>query len=377
MFALEALEAHEGDCLLLHHGESGTPSLILIDGGPPGVYKDTLRPRLLEIRKERNGTNHLTIQMVMVSHIDSDHVAGVMQMFEESVKQKEQGKERPFRFSTLWFNSFDDLMGNGKDELTAAVGAASAIAAGTDLPLDLPVSRDGALILAGVGQVRRLRKAAKALGTSVNLGFTGLVSAAAAGPPKQLDLGGLKLTVVGPSAAQLADLHEEWEKELAKIKADPANAKKLAAAFLDDSVANLSSTVVVAECEGKRMLLTGDARGDFILQGLQGAGLLDGNGAAHFDLLKVPHHGSDRNTTKEFLQAITADHYVVSADGKHGNPDGPMLEMLRQARAGARYTVYFTNRVPQVAAFETQAMTGGFQTLVREGGKPSITVTLA
>jgi hypothetical protein len=35
----------------------------------------------------------------------------------------------------------------------------------------------------------------------------------------------------------------------------------------------------------------------------------------------VAHHGSDRNVTRRFFRRVTADHYVCSADGLHGNPD--------------------------------------------------------
>ena len=34
------------------------------------------------------------------------------------------------------------------------------------------------------------------------------------------------------------------------------------------------------------------------------------------DLLKVPHHGSNRNVTHEFFAKVPARHYVVSGNGK-------------------------------------------------------------
>jgi hypothetical protein len=34
---------------------------------------------------------------------------------------------------------------------------------------------------------------------------------------------------------------------------------------------------------------------------------------------------------------------VISADGKHGNPDPPTLKMLTEARGAARYTIHLTN----------------------------------
>ena len=63
---------------------------------------------------------------------------------------------------------------------------------------------------------------------------------------------------------------------------------------MDKSVFNLSSIVVLADSGGRRMLLTGDARGDHVLDGIEAAGLFKDD-RLHVDLLKLPHHGSDRN----------------------------------------------------------------------------------
>jgi hypothetical protein len=102
---------------------------------------------------------------------------------------------------------------------------------------------------------------------------------------------------------------------------------------------------------GRTMLLTGDARGDDILEGLTTAGLL-GSGRCHVDLLKIPHHGSDRNVSTEFFRQVTADHYVVSANGQNGNPDVAMLQMLSEARQGDdNFTVHLTNPEPRLEAF--------------------------
>ena len=112
----------------------------------------------------------------------------------------------------------------------------------------------------------------------------------------------------------------------------------------DTSVANLSSIVVLAEAAGKRILLTGDALDVDIVDGLASAGLLD-NGTCHVDVLKLPHHGSDRNVSAEFFAAVTADHYVVSGDGRHGNPEMHTLELLEASRgASDQYQVHLTYR---------------------------------
>ncbi len=134
---------------------------------------------------------------------------------------------------------------------------------------------------------------------------------------------GLKFHIVAPSLKRLEALHADWEKH---VKKNPTDAK--VAAFADRSVANLSSIVVVADLEGKTMLLTGDARGDDILAGLTDAGFIASakKGKAHFDVIKMPHHGSSRNMTLDFLRRIAADHYVISANGEHDNPDAETVD---------------------------------------------------
>ena len=99
------------------------------------------------------------------------------------------------------------------------------------------------------------------------------------------------------------------------------------------------------------MLLTGDARGDHILQSLRDADLLNNSGRITVDVFKVPHHGSDRNVSTDMFRRIRARHYVFSADGKHDNPDDATLNMLTRARGRARYTMHFTNHLDRLEEF--------------------------
>ncbi len=79
-----------------------------------------------------------------------------------------------------------------------------------------------------------------------------------------------------------------------------------------------------------------------ILEGLGKKELLNEDGKLHVDILKFPHHGSFRNMKKEFLENVTADHYVISADGRDDNPDEATLDMI--VETVTKGTIYFTNR---------------------------------
>jgi hypothetical protein len=147
---------------------------------------------------------------------------------------------------------------------------------------------------------------------------------------------------------KLHEKHQDWLKDLA---AKGKSAEEVLSAYVDKSVPNLSSIVVLAEADGKRMLLTGDARGDKILKGLELVGLLEEGGQMHVDVLKVPHHGSSNNLDDDFFERITADHYVFSGDGEHGNPERESFEMLLNARGtDDDYTIHLTYPVKELDA---------------------------
>lgn len=339
LFTLEALNAKRGDSLLLHYGDPESPNILVIDGGPEGVYKDSLKPRLAQIVKkfDKSVDDPLPIEMVMVSHIDDDHINGILDWFGE-LRKAEDSDGHAFQIQTLWFNSFDDVAGNGAKEMESQVASLAPAMFGRDSK----AAEHTQAIVASVGQGRKLRALADNLGIGRNAEFNGgMVMAAEAGKTLVKLDGGLRLTILAPNKKRLEDLNEEWEKSI-----QPKKNAALTAAFVDKSVANLSSIVVLAElgsnASKKSMLLTGDARGDDMLTAVKEAGLLK-NGKMKVDIFKLPHHGSNRNSAVELFEAIHADHYIISADGEHENPDREVIEWIAQARGGGAYTIHITN----------------------------------
>lgn len=344
IFTLEALRAKHGDSLLLHYGDPEEPRLVLIDGGPSGVYRRFLRPRLEEVRLARGlrDDEGLRIELVMVSHIDDDHIRGLLDMTSELKRLQDNAETLPFDLRGLWHNSFDDVLGTRVERLgTAARDALGTASTADDLPPEVGREHPAAIVLASVRQGRQLRLDAERLGLHTNRGDGAPLLATGTDRDLFPLRDGLQLRIVGPLVEQVEELQEEWDREIERLGVGQPPAVELAA-YLDRSVFNLASLVVVAEANGKRVLLTGDARGDTVLAGLEQAGLLPEGGAVHFDVLKLPHHGSDRNVDTDFFERITADHYVVSGDGRHGNPEPDTVEMLLDAREGAAYDLHLT-----------------------------------
>lgn len=358
-FSLDVIRARKGDCLMLHFGSPDDPHLVMIDGGPRGVYKDHLRPRIDDLRKARGlGDAPLPVDLLMVSHVDDDHINGILDLTKEMIEADKDHRPRPVRIFGLWHNSFDNLIGNTPKELLSAMhqqfGPASTEGELPDVELEVEDMaheevQDSLQVLSSIRQGAQLRRDTETLAIDLNPDFNGeLIIARPDLDP--VDFDGLSFTVVGPMKADVEALqedHDKWLEDLAKHGKTPG---EVLAAFVDPSVPNLSSLVLLAEADGKRMLLTGDARGDKILEGLQLTGLLaEGDDSMlHVDLLKVPHHGSANNLETGFFRSVTADHYVFSGNGEHGNPERESLEMLRTARGDDAYAIHLTYPIADI-----------------------------
>ena len=370
MLVLEALRARFGDALILHSGSKAKPQLTVIDGGPPGVYGDALRPRLEAIRAERelDARTPLDIELMMVSHIDDDHVSGLLELAEKLNDRRESGQPLPWKIRRFWHNSFDDILDN--DDLQVA-GSASTMSTAS---LGDFLAPEGSLILASVKQGRELRKLLDALTLGGNPPFKGLVLTD--GVAKAVTVGDLKITVVAPRKAELVELQKKWNKEIKPLLTKERSRERLAevAAYVDKSVHNLSSIVVLVESQGKRILLTGDGRGDHTLEGLKAAKLLKG-GKLRLDVLKLPHHGSERNVAADYFETIIAKHYVVSADGKFDNPDVGTLRMISAARPDDDFTIHLTYPLDEFNVVKIGQQVGKFFAAERTAGRAYKVVT--
>jgi hypothetical protein len=316
LFSLDVLRAAHGDCLCLHFGKGQKPGLILIDGGPDTIYAKSLKPRLDQIRKGRKlaETKPLPVDLVMISHIDDDHIQGMLDLFKTLADTKREGGLVFLKIRSLWHNSFARLLARQTKDVQKTVAAAYGVASLGDAPRLEGLDQDVAKVLASVPQGAKLEDYASQLEIRNVESADGLI--AAGKPFKPLQLGPLSITEL--------------------------------ASYTDKTPFNLSSIVALVESGGKKILLTGDARGDKVLAALRLAGLLKEGSTLHVDILKAPHHGSDRNISADFFQAITADHYVFSGDGGYGNPERATLEMLAQAGGDRKFQVHLTYPIADI-----------------------------
>jgi len=363
IFSLDVIRARKGDCLILHYGTPDDPHLVMIDGGPKGVYTPHLKPRIQQIKDARGlGKDEpLPVDLMMVSHVDDDHIQGILELTNEMIAADMKKQAQLVQIFNLWHNSFENIIDSTPEQLTAAFSKKFGEASmGGDPPTDLTIDpadedldeRDvvaNIKVLASIKQGAQLRTNADRLEFPLNTEFDGNLVLAIEGG-EAIDMANeLEFTVIGPMAPELKALHakhQAWLKDLQEKGLTPEDALS---AYVDKSVPNLSSIVVLAKVGDKSILLTGDARGDKVLEGIEMLNLFDEFGKLHVDVLKVPHHGSSNNLEKDFFEKIMAKHYVFSGNGEHGNPERESLEMLLEARGDADdYEVHITYPIEEI-----------------------------
>ncbi|WP_108883061.1 hypothetical protein [Anderseniella sp. Alg231-50] len=336
MFKLRILQASYGDSLTLEYGDGGLTRYALIDGGPGGTYHRSLKNEMERIADEGG-----SLDFVAISHVDGDHISGVLDLFAQLEAEKAAGNPPLIDVGALWLNSFSKTIDGGR-------GIQSRFMTAINSAAGAPAMLQSGMALQGIFQGNKLRIKALQLGLDINPGFPDDLVMTDTAPAIQL--GDLTITIVGPSQANLNALQAEWEEWLDDNEQVIASGDPQALANSDKSIPNLSSIMFLAEASGKTVLFTGDGRSDHLLEGLGDAGLLNGNGGMHVDVLKVPHHGSDRNATRTFFRKVTADAYVVSANGHPDNPDlSTLIWIVESAHEQNRpIKLIFTNETRSV-----------------------------
>jgi len=365
-------QSEEGDCLLL---ESKGGKTILCDGGIRRSYETFVAPALGKLREAGR-----ELDVAYVSHIDEDHIAGVLELMDNEVAwrvyehQKANGNTsvkkpkvaRPPVVKAVWHNSFYDQVEKNAGPIGDMLAASARILSASSNPEILDLAAEHAELALSKPQALRLsqRVSGKQLGIPLNAPSAGKLMMVREDKAAVV-LGDLKLFVIGPFEADLKKLRTEWNNWLEKAQStiaglreqaerDERNLKNGVAALLGSlelaagkfgnrtgvTTPNLASLMFYVEEKrpdgNKKLLLTGDGHYGDVLKGLRHHGLLSEGGEAgiHIDVLKGQHHGAKANWHEDFVKAVTADHYIFMGNGEHTNPELDVVQLVLDSRIG-------------------------------------------
>ena len=298
---VRALPAKCGDCLVVEYGSTGNrPYRILIDGGLKGSYDEGLGRYLRE-----SADQPTEFDIVVVTHIDLDHIEGVI----EALDQNEITTEN------IWFNGRDQL-----DDLINPDAADRGHRQGDALDKLIPPGKRNPV----VG------------GKAIHVPQSGAVL---------LDeMPGLaRCTLLSPSRARLEQLLKKWPKptrgdSMADLfdtfddatDVDETDTRAAGVFGKDSSVANGSSIAFLLEIDDVKLLLTGDAYATDLESTIEQLLVERGEDKLAVDLFKLSHHGSRQNMTDGLLDLIEPATILICTDGsKFEHPDADALQKIR------------------------------------------------
>jgi beta-lactamase superfamily II metal-dependent hydrolase len=321
MFRIEMLPAYHGDSIWIEWGDRLNPNRLLVDAGLVGTYTTIV---------DRAGAQcHL--ELFCVTHVDQDHVEGAVKLLANLPKGVD--------IRQVWFNGWDQV--SGASRLGAVQG-----------------EKLGAAILNHAG-------------SKWNTSFDGkAVVVPEGGPLPERVIEGLTLTVLSPRKEELAILRPVWEKECAKAGLIPGSVEGAEEALVhdrrlhprlgasvdvealaseayepDSSPANGSSIALLAEYDGKSVLLCADAHSEVLEAGIQRLLAARGERKIELDAIKVSHHGSKRNSSPRLIDLLDCPRWLVSTNGdKFQHPDRETIARILLSRKRDQTELYFNYR---------------------------------
>lgn len=342
---LNVLQASYGDCMILKSGSQSKSSQtnshhFLIDGGPASTYNIGLKEELQKIG-EKGGR----VDLLIVSHVDNDHINGLLKLMQDLSLQKKGNNRWTIEIDALWYNAFSRTIGQRIEvRLRDLLSNTRTVFK----------NRSRTQVTArGIREGHDLYQYAHDLAIEINPQFNN-DTIIVTDKPKELKFGDIKFLVIGPTRKNLEDLRKQWLDWLDKHeKALRTRADYRLAIQADKSIPNLSSIMFLAKEDDDTILFTGDGLGEHVIYGLKQARLLGSSGSVHVNILKLPHHGSDRNITRDFFTNVTADKYLISANGRDDNPSFLTLSWIAETakEQHRQVEIILTNNTSNVERF--------------------------
>ncbi|QCJ45428.1 MBL fold metallo-hydrolase (plasmid) [Bacillus sp. S3] len=376
-FQVFMFEAGNGDCFLIKCvGESITN--VLVDFGYSNTYKKHVKNHFSKM-----DANNEKLDLIIVTHIDQDHISGGIRFFEENGVAS---SPNIINVGEVWHNSYrhlemveTDKKLTEKERLHINRNSIVVEKNRTSNPTDTS-GKQGSRLAANLYHY----------GYKWNYSFNNHAISFKGEEPIWIN-DSVKVTVLGPTLGELENLKKIWKKEL-KIKFptielngdvifDDAiecislmkrpnnlfssvkdtsivnNPEKLAKTIFqeDQDEINASSITCVIEFMNKRILLLGDSISSHVEAQLKKI-YKETELPIIFDAIKVSHHGSARNTRNELLNIIDSEHYFISTNGSiHGHPDiETIAKIIVRPYRGFTRNLYFTNKISEIEVFENE-----------------------
>lgn len=360
---IEIYPANSGDAFLMSFGENLSEHL-LIDTGFKETYDKHIKKRLSEI-SERD--EHLNL--LVITHIDQDHIGGAIELLKENGGIDDR---QIIEIDEIWHNSYRHLELSSNQDKKFDIGHEEILKA-------ILLQNKTMLCKQQQGKISAMQGSMLAsyiLEHQYNWNLMYSNKAVAVnGFSRNSITDELNIIVLSPRKESLDKLKNKWKAELTrkrkdfifesgklfddafefymmrqdsdskikqekKISSNSFDIDKIKDVDEDNSVTNESSIAFIIEYKKQKLLFLGDANPSIIIKSLlELKETFDYD--LIFDLVKLAHHGSLKNTTVDLLNNIEATRWVVSGNGGHGNPDPDTIKRIIKQKSENSKKIYF------------------------------------
>lgn len=353
--------AKNGDCFLISFGETEEEKKhLLIDCGYVDTFQKYLKNDLIKIGKSGG-----TLEKLILTHIDTDHIQGAIRLL------KDNNAENFITIKEVWHNTFRHLSEQKEGEIDVKQERILQQIIRRGYPQSESKQGEQGISAEQGTTVGALLLQGK---YSWNSDFNNQAVCIEQRPEIELDAD-TNIYLLSPDKQKLEKLKDlwtdelkryganfnsgnsqlyddafemlvSWEQEKTKVAPKPISATKetleelLKTPFDEDNTAtNGSSIAFILQVQSKKMLFLADAHPGLIVQSLNE---YQNEGTIIFDLIKVSHHGSFGNISRELLNKIDSERYLISTNGqKHGHPDKETIAHIITRKADFNRKLYF------------------------------------
>lgn len=353
---IKTFPATTGDCLLIEFIREDYR--ILIDGGFGETYHKYLKKYLLELVSQGKRIN-----LLIITHIDSDHIGGIQAFLEENGSATHPNI---IFIDEVWYNAFPHMYSEEihkqptpyttKEILKGIIAANNSELEQNNGQKDISVAQGNTvvklLLEGGYNWNTMWSGKAVCVKNGVHIQLTEQIQCTLFNPgEKELQdsakiwISKLQNTVKNfmicddvlySEAFESYLVHSSEEHEITRkniafenvTDGRPADWEKWTDAWsgqVDESRTNRSSIAFMLEYEGIKMLFPGDAPIQLFQDKLP----------KEIDVVKLPHHGSEKNISADFIRDTKVSYYILSTDGtKHGHPSKQVIANILYTAPG-------------------------------------------
>ncbi|WP_338357460.1 MBL fold metallo-hydrolase [Yeosuana marina] len=363
--------ALNGDSILIRVDDY----VMLIDGGYVNTFNKFIKPELIEINSKGGYVNH-----IVVTHIDKDHISGIIKLLEENNKSSFIG------IKNVWHNSFKHIKQFNPDIKFSGKSV-------RELKTDYKLREERTDAVNDISAIQGSTLASVLFECNFNWNTEFDGKAISVDNKKTINLTDeISLKLLSPSREKLSALNLDWKKELyskgysttedleefseiafesliamqkeqkllrkKNVSVSSLNIEELAnSAFFEDiTSANGSSIAFIIEHKKKKLLFLADAHPSVIIDNLK-LHYKKQDYPLYFDIIKISHHGSHKNTSLELLKLITSQKYVFSTNGKiHNHPDKETISRIIFQKTTYIKELFFTYPLESIKEFKEEKL---------------------